>query len=697
MKTLATESRPAHLLEDVRRCLKLASEFSAQEVQEEGHWRGELRSNPSITAEYIMLLYALGESIPEPHLWTAWLLSEQHVDGSWALAPNIPGDISITVETYLALRILGVDHQYSALRKARDFALSSGGIARVRTSTRILLATFGLFPWTAVPELPPELILVSPSNPFSVCQMASWTRGTIIPLLLIRHHRPVFALPNGQSESNSFLDELWCNPDRKQVPYSPSLWKPWKTDPVSFLFTMVDNILHAVNGMRGLSWRANARRKCTSWILEHLDGRAWGNFFPPMHVGVLALVLEGYTLDSPPVRRGLESLKSLVWTGQSGNRIQPSLSPVRDTILMTIGLADSSSPGMVDINIQQSIEWIKSHQQLSRLEAENKIPDPSLRQGGFSFGVSAKSAPDVGDTAAAILAILKNNTGELDSSSVYLAIRWILGMQNRDGGWGAFDHENNKLFLNRTFFGDMDNNMCDPSTADVTGRVLEAFGYILRPPSSNPIAGKLSAVPRDLHKSIATASSRAVAYLLAQQTRHGNWYGRWGANYIYGTCAVLCGLSSLSASRICNPKESTRIQTAITAGIDWLISVQNADGGWGESLLSYRNPKRAGQGPSAPSQTAWALMGLLTGLPPMHVAVVRGVQYLVWTQKPMTGSAGEGGASWDGSIYTGTAFPNHLFLGYAFYSHYFPMMALGRYAFRVENPACESGSSSGDR
>lgn len=663
---IAGHKTPYTMTVHVGRCLQQATDYTKEIVREDGHWCGEVKSNVSNTAEYITLHQALGLKVPEPEKWISWMLSEQNPDGSWGLAPDMPGYVSFGVEAYFALKLLGVPLQHPAMVKAKESILAAGGVAKVRIFTRFFLAIFGLIPWAAVPELPPELILLPPSVPFSIYNMSAWARLTVVPLLLVSHHRPVFALPNGRSESNTYLDELWCNPENKHAPYSPSAWKPWKADLVSLMFTLVDNTLHAVNGMRNFPCRPYARSQCLEFIFQHQeeDG-SWAGYYPPMHASILALVLEGYGVESAPVYRGLNGLRGFMWYDQAGYRMQACVSPVWDTILMSIGLLDSGLSRNSKY-LLQSTKWLRNRQILGP-QGDWKILNPKLRSGGFSFEYCNVWTPDVDDTAAAVLAFVKHDHQSVGSEAVLRSIEWLLGMQSDDGGWGAFDRNNNKLFLNRIPFSDME-AMCDPSEADVTARILEAYGLVLKCDSHEK-----PRVPEEMKAAIRLSADRAMQFLFRTQETSGAWFGRWGVNYIYGTSNVVCGLAQY---RSAESTADVRIGDWIQKGVDWMISIQNRDGGWGEALESYRDPGTAGQGQSTPSQTAWALMALLTSLPPSHTAITRGVNHLVETQA----SSGEYGGSWPERPYTGVGFPNHFYQGYCLYRHYFPMMALGRYA-----------------
>ena len=444
------------------------------------------------------------------------------------------------------------------------------------------------------------------------------------------------------------------------MPYTKPLGELWRADSIEFVFAAIDKLLYYFNGLRFFFVRDHARRQCLEWILLHQEASGdWAGIFPPMHVGLMALILEGYSVEDDCVQRGLKAVERFAWQDDDGKRIQACVSPVWDTILMTVGLHDAGGCEQ-DGHLRKAVDWIKAHQLLGS-EGDWRVYSPGLKPGGFSFEYFNSWYPDVDDTAAAILAFLKQDFNSISSSYVTKAAEWILGMQNEDGGWAAFDLNNNKLFLNKIPFSDMD-SLCDPSTADVTGRILEAFGLMIKITDSSPVD-----VNTELLNRIETASLPAIEYLTRNQEPTGAWYGRWGSNYIYGTSNVLCGLSYF--------KENPGVQCLVGPAVKWLRKVQNADGGFGESLDTYKIPKRAGCGTSTASQTAWGTMALLACLPPMDEAISRSVLWLMSAQTKNNGN----GATWPEAQYTGTGFPKFFYLGYALYPHYFPLMALGRY------------------
>ena len=560
--------------------------------------------------------------------------------------------------------------------QAHDFMELHGGIARVRIFTRIYLATFGLFPWSAISEIPAELILMPCQAPVNIYTFSSRARMTIVPVLIICHHRPIYALPNGRSAQNDFLDELWyCSLAHSYIPCTPPLWDVWNTRVEKLGFAALDKILYLFGGLRVFPTRSYARRKCVEWILEHQEPSGyWAGIFPPMQLSPSALVLEGYGLADSPVCRGLEAMERFAIQDKIGKRIQACVSPVWDTALTIIALCDAGLP-VSHPKVKTATAWLQAHQLLGS-EGDWRICSPSTPPGGFSFEYHNAWYPDVDDTAAVILAFLKQDAGSASSPHVLRATEWVLGMQNADSGWAAFDINNDKLYMNKIPFSDMD-SLCDPSTADITGRVIEAFGLLIRVAEKQYISPSLLQRVRD-------ACERAISYLEVNQEGNGSWYGRWGVNYLYGTSNVLCGLSY--------HVHDARVGKLSYLVVHWPRNVQNVDGGWGEGVDSYTNLERAGRGTSTASQTAWALMGMMSCqiVPSRDQAVERGVGWLVRQQQVESSATGpaqdqsDGEArTWQETQHTGTGFPGHCYLGYNLYRHYFPMMALGRYYQRL--------------
>ncbi|KAL8672927.1 MAG: hypothetical protein Q9168_002633 [Polycauliona sp. 1 TL-2023] len=646
------------LLGAARRSLRDAIGFSFDAQQPDGHWVAEVSADVTFTSQYVMFKYAIGFDLSDADAVQQWLLQDQREDGSWSLAPKHPGNVSTSTEAYLALKILGLRAEHPAMLRARDWIIRNGGVAKVRFFTHFFLATFGLVPWSAIPQMPVELIMMPPWSPLNIYTLSSWARSTLIPILIVRHHQPIYSLPNGHSADNDFLDELWVDPTDKNVSFAPPLSTLFKErDAIQFGFTAADKLLSLLGGLKNFPFRKHARRKCIEWLLDHQEEAGdWAGFFPPMHGGVWALILEGYPLDHERIILGMESIERLAIADSRGKRIAPTVSPVWDTALMMSALCDAGVGS--DIRVQQAVDWVKVRQ-LIVPQGDWRIYSPNKQAGGWSFEYHNTFYPDVDDTAVIVIALIKHDPYFIGSECISNAVKWILGMQAPDGGFGAFDYDNNKLWLHKIPFSDMD-SLCDPGSADITGRILECFGFLL--------SHKKGSWDPQLMQQVKASSERSISWLLREQEHMGAWWGRWGNNYTYGTGNVLRGFVHFAHS-------NSKVRQSVARATQWFESVQNADGGWGEDLLSYTVPELVGRGESTAAQTAWALLSLLPYRSHAHPAVERGIRWLVSNQ----GTMSENGRSWSTALYTATGFPKVLYLGYPFYHHLFPIMALSKY------------------
>jgi squalene-hopene/tetraprenyl-beta-curcumene cyclase len=621
-------------------------------AQRHDHWKAELESNVSITAEYVMLRQALGLGLDDRREELArYLARHQKPDGSWGIAPTLAGDASTTVETYLALRLLGLGEDDPRLAAAARFVRGAGGIEAVRVFTRINLALFGLFPWGSVPAVPPEVLLLPPALPVNAYRLSSWARSTMVPLFVLFHHRPLYALPNGQASQNPWLDHLWLGRPHAPVPYRPSVLETLRRHGPGWraLFAASDVLLRGHERVRRFpplpALRARALRACERWILERQEPTGdWAGIFPPMLNGVLALTAAGHALESEPVQRGLAAIEAFSIRDGDGLRLEACQSPVWDTALAMTALLDAGL-ARADPRLDAARRWLEARQLLED-HGDWKVYNRRGKPGGWAFEYANSWYPDVDDTAAIVLALVKQDPRSRRGEVVRRALGWVLSMQNRDGGWAAFDVDNDRLYLNEIPFSDMD-SLCDPSSPDVTGRVLEALG----------LAGDPA------HRG---ACARGVTYLRESQEPEGSWFGRWGVNYVYGTSAALNGLARQGVPGS---------DPAVARALRWLAAVQNVDGGFGEGLESYADRAAMGRGPSTPSQTAWGVMGLLAYRGADDPGARRGVAWLVDRQL----SGGPSAGSWDEAEFTGTGFPRHFYLRYHLYRHNFPLSALGRF------------------
>lgn len=602
-----------------------------QEQSPEGWWWYELESNVTITAEYLMLFRFLGIKDPAKERKMAnYILGQQREDGTWGIYYGAPGCVSTTTEAYFALKLAGLSPQDPPMEKARRAILEMGGIEATRVFTRIFLALFGQYPWRELPSLPVEIILLPGWFPFSVYDFSSWARATLIPISILLDRRPVVRLPEGQG-----VEELRGAAQRQQA--RPMGWLSWDRT-----FHILDQVLKRLERLPLRPFRARAIRMVEEWILRHQEPTGdWGGIQPAMANSLLALGTLGYGLDHPVVRKGLEALERFTIEDQEQIRLQSCISPVWDTPLTCIALLDSGlskdHPAFA-----RATEWLLGRQIL--VDGDWKVKNPKLEPGGWAFEFQNDWYPDVDDTAVVLMALKRMwmDGDPAQDQRIQRGIRWALGMQSRNGGWGAFDVNNDKKILNRIPWADLEANL-DPPTADLTGRVLELMGHF----------GMGKEHP---------AARAGIRFLKRVQEPDGPWWGRWGVNYIYGTWCVLCGLAAIGEDMT---------QPYVRRAVRWLKERQNWDGGWGETCDTYRRPELRGTGPSTPSQTAWAIMGLLAAGEANSPEVARGILYLLAQQ--------DEDGRWPESYFTGTGFPKYFMIRYHNYRNCFPLMALGRY------------------
>jgi squalene-hopene/tetraprenyl-beta-curcumene cyclase len=599
-----------------------------------GYWWAELESNVTITAEYIMLHRFLGLDEGKVPRMVADILNKQLPNGGWSIWYGDGGEISTTVEAYLALKMAGLSAEDDRMAKAREFILSQGGALKTRVFTRICLALFGQVSWDGIPLLPAEFILLPPWSGLSIYEFSSWTRATIVPLMILMAKRPVHPLPPAQG-----VQELFLSTDEPFYQHRVA-WKR-QAPLLENLFVIFDRILKLYAGLK-LPWPRNfAIRQAEKWILEHQeDSGDWCGIQPAMVNSLLALHCLGYDREHEVVQRGLKALE--FFTLEQGDRLwlQSCISPVWDTALAVRALAAADLP-MEHPAMAKATAWLLDQQIFKPGDWCVKCPD--LLPGGWAFEFVNNWYPDVDDSSMVLVALKEGLT---DAAQHHMAlqrgINWCLGMQSKNGGFASFDKDNTKEWLNAIPFGDL-KALVDPPTEDITARILEmmgAFGYCLDHPRAK----------------------RALAFLQRTQRPEGPWWGRWGVNYIYGTWSVLVALKTIG--------EDMR-RPYVRRAVDWLKSRQNPDGGWGECCESYRRPELMGQGPSTASQTAWALLGLIAAGEVQAPEVKAGIDYLVKTQNPQ--------GRWDEEHFTGTGFPNHFMIRYHLYRDCFPLMALGTY------------------
>ncbi len=601
----------------------------------DGYWWAELESNVTITAEVVLLHHVWGTTHTRPlDKVVPYLRNEQCASGGWELFYDDGGELSTTIEAYMALRLLGVPAYDPALVRAKKFVLERGGISKSRIFTKMHLALAGAFPWKGLPAIPPWIMLLPPWGPFTIYDMSSWARGSTVPLAIVFDRQPVYGPPLDLGE---LYVEGYANA-RLDFPARDDVERFWNN---------VDRGLRLMHDCKLVPFRKAGLRAAARWVLERQETTGdWGGIIPAMLNSMLALRALGYAPDDPAVVRGFEAIDGFAIEEERAYRIQPCISPVWDTALCMRALVEAGVP-RDDAAILRGTDWLIEKQifQTGDWAVKNRRGKP----GGWAFEFVNNWYPDVDDSAVVVMALHEADAS--DNSRRHLAIErgahWIDSMQCKPGGWGAFDVDNDAYWLNRLPYADL-RAMCDPNTADVTARVIEMHA---RCASARDVRGL----------------ERGRAYLLAEQEADGSWFGRWGVNYIYGTSGAMVALGFTH--------ERPEHRAALERGADWFISVQQPDGGWGETCRTYDDPSLKGAGPSSASQTAWALIGLLAApqlLDARGVAAVeRGVAWLLERQRA--------DGSWEEREFTGTGFPGHFYLRYHLYCEHFPLTALARY------------------
>ena len=627
----------------------------------EGYWWGELESNNTMEAEYIMLSYFLERQDPEK--WrklTNYVLSKQRDDGSWGQYYEAPGDLSTSVECYFALKLAGYSPDSEPMQRARAFILGKGGVPGCRVFTKIWLAIFGQWDWKGTPNLPPELMLLPSWAPFNIYEFSSWARPTVVPLMLVLTCHPVCRVPEWAN-----LDELFLRP-RSEVDYSlpnPGLNLSWST-----LLYHADRLVALYRRFPIHPLRGQAAQRVEEWVLSHQehDG-SWGGIQPPWVYSLIALHHQGYPSAHPVIERGFAGIEGFAIETEDTMTIQGCISPVWDTCLAQLALLESGvAPD--DPLVVKSGCWLMERQILT--PGDWQVRAKNVQPGGWAFEFHNDLYPDIDDSAVVIVALLLADLGAGEAAKgdvVRRGVDWMTALQCTNGGWAAFDKDNNRKYMVDLPFCDFGETL-DPPSADVTGHVLEMLGRCGYGREHPPV-------------------EKGYRFLRSQQEDNGSWFGRWGVNYIYGAGAVLPGLQAIGENMS---------RPYVRKAVEWLLEHQNGDGGWGESCGSYVDPALHGVGPSTASQTAWALLGLLAAGEVNHPAVRAGVEYLAKTQQD--------DGTWDEPYFTGTGFPGYgvgaqgsrtneqervrrqgldmgssFMINYHLYRNCWPLLALGRY------------------
>lgn len=622
--------------------------------QPDGHWVAELESNVTMTAEIVLLHKIWGTDGARPMAKAErYLRSQQRPHGGWELYYGDGGELSTTVEAYMALRVLGVAQDDPALLEAKSFILQRGGITRTRIFTKLHLALIGCYSWSGLPSIPAWVMFLQPPFPVSIYELSSWARGSTVPLLIVLDRKPVFSLDPGLN-----LDELYAE-GIENARFELPTQGDWSDG-----FVYLDHAFKLAETLNLVPFREAGIKAAERWVLERQEASGdWGGIIPAMLNSLLALRCLDYDVKDPIITRGLQALDNFAIETDDEYRLQACVSPVWDTALVMRALVDSGlapeSPCLV-----RGGEWLLEKQILDY--GDWAVKNRQGKPGAWAFEYDNRFYPDVDDTAVVAMALhaVKLPNELQKQAAINRAVDWVATMQCRPGGWAAFDTNNDQDWLNAIPYGDL-KAMIDPNTADVTARVLEMAGQLASPgPTLQLARGDLTA----------QRIGRGIQYLIDEQEADGSWFGRWGVNYIYGTSGALSALALVAP---------TQSRPNLERGARWLAGCQNADGGWGETCASYKDPSLKGQGTSTASQTAWALIGLLAaakiGVEVSPGVLDQGVQYLIDTQKA--------DGTWDEAEFTGTGFPQHFYIRYHLYRQNFPLMALGRYdAFKRSSP-----------
>jgi len=608
--------------------------------QADGHWVFELEADCTIPAEYVLLRHYLGEPVDavlEAKI-ANYLRRVQGAHGGWPLVHEGEFDMSASVKAYFALKMIGDSTDAPHMARAREAIRSRGGAVHSNVFTRYLLAMFGVMGWRSVPVVPVEITLLPLWFPFHLNRISYWARTTLVPLLVLAALKP-----SAKNRSGVGIDELFLQPPHSigMTAKAPHQSRGWY-----LLFSGLDSLLRVAEPLFPKSLRARAIDRAVAFVEERINGEdGLGAIYPPMANAVMMYQALGKPADYPPRALTRKALDRLLVIGEHEAYCQPCVSPVWDTSLTCHALIEAGGEEAMG-PAKQGLDWLLPRQVLD-LRGDWAVKRPQLRPGGWAFQYNNAYYPDLDDTAVVVMAMDRARRASASreyDAAIDRAREWIEGMQSRDGGWGAFDVDNLEYYLNNIPFSDH-GALLDPPTDDVTARCLSMLAQLGETIESS------------------AAVKNAVAFLRRTQLAEGSWYGRWGLNYIYGTWSVLCALNAVGLDHQ---------DPVFRKAVDWLVSIQNADGGWGEDAKSYRLDYRGYEvAPSTPSQTAWALLGLMAAGEVGSPSVASGIEYLIATQTQK--------GLWDEQRYTATGFPRVFYLRYHGYAKFFPLWALARY------------------
>ena len=648
-------------LDQVESAIGLSRDHIFSLQHPDGFWCGELEADAMLEADYIFAHVLLGTGDPgKMSRALNEILRYQNEDGSWSIYPGGPGNISLAVKCYFACKLMGMTPDHPVLVHARTWILAHGGVTECNTFTKIYLCSLGQYEYDAVPAVPPEIVLFPNWFYFNIYEISAWSRAILVPLSIAYAKKPFKKIPaeHGIDElfvggrENANLHLRW---DRKH-------FVSWRN-----FFLLCDRIMHAAERVHIRPLRRMALKKAEKWMLERFEmSDGLGAIYPAMLNAIIALLCLGYSKDDPQVIRAMDEFEKLGIDEPAGTadydvptfRMQPCVSPVWDTAQAVFALGESGVPRN-DPRLLKAVDWMLSKE--VRHKGDWAVKVRNAQPGGWYFEHNNEFYPDTDDSAQVLLALNKvDNPRERYQYDVSRrAIDWVFAMQCRNGGWASFDKDNTKMIFQYIPFADH-NAMLDPPTVDITGRILEmlaTYGYTLK------------------DKRI----EKAIKFIWNEQEPDGSWFGRWGVNYLYGTFLVLRGLEAIGVWN-----HEPQIQQAA----EWIRMVQNSDGGWGETCGSYDDPNLRGVGVSTPSQTAWAILGLLAAGDNRSDSVAKGVRWLLERQRSdgsWDETMGEGPSRQ--AIITGTGFPRVFYLAYHGYRDYFPLLALSTYRRAVENVA----------
>ena len=613
-----------------------AASWLVQQQHDDGHWVFELEADATMASEFVLLNHFLDEiEDPLEQRMGNYLRRIQGAHGGWPLFYDGDPDLSATVKAYYALKIIGDDPDAPHMRKARELILNMGGAARANVFTRYWLALFGQVPWRAVPLIRPEAVLLPSWAPFHLDKVSYWSRATMVPMFVVAALKPLARNPRGVD-----VRELFVVPPEKQRKYLSNPTGHW----LGHVFLAADHLGRLAKPLYAPALEKAAIERAMEFIRERLNGEdGLGAIYPAMANTIMAMNVLDYPIDHPERQAVRRAINKLVVERENEAYLQPCVSPVWDTSLAMHAIMETRGQGVGGPQapaVEDGSGWLRAHQVLD-VKGDWTVNRPNVRPGGWAFQYHNAHYPDVDDTAVVVMALHRSDP-DANAEAVARGAEWVIGMQSSNGGWGAFDAENEHYALNHIPFADH-GALLDPPTSDVTARCL----------------GMLAQLG---HGTDHPAVARALDFLRGEQEADGSWFGRWGTNYIYGTWSVLCALNAVGEDM-----NSPYIRKAVT----WLKSRQRVDGGWGEDCASYWAERRLECKASTPSQTAWALLALMAAGEVESPAVGRGVNYLI--------TAPRDGGQWQEKHYNAVGFPRVFYLRYYGYSAYFPLWALARY------------------